>query len=426
MKVNLGQKNGRYICRVLCMLAVTAALLPVGCNYIMSGGIVTEWIDRVEEIAVGAPGLFPSPELFMRTGIWENSMNSNLWFLIPGLLYRLSGNMVLVYRVYLLLIQVGTLFFSLMFFLRFFDGEENGLSVCFGVLLYMTCPYRIFVCYDWANLSLATAWMFLPLYAWAVTGMLRKEHAWKNMAVAAFALAAVGYADTVSFLIILGITLIAVLWFQKILPLVSAAMAGMLFLPGLYRLTVYLFSDGFQELELPIQTIMQNGYRLGQFFSSYMYRDGHPGMGLGMMAGILAGLWMTFVNGGEKNCKDKSDEKSTQEQSIPDKKNHFEFFIVMSVCLMLLSLRYFPWDMVQRLGGWSMKLVSLVDTPAVFGGLAMGCLCIPAAGSMNLVETNENRTVAYAVPMIVLLACLGVCVYQCNMLTYTRPILELF
>lgn len=44
--------------------------------------------------------------------------------------------------------------------------------------------------------------------------------------------------------------------------------------------------------------------------------------------------------------------------------------------LTVMSLRYFPWDFVQRMGSWALGLVTLIGTPAVFFGYAQILLCV--------------------------------------------------
>lgn len=411
METRRVQANKKFMLWALCVLATVVSLFPIRSNYIMSRGLVTEWIFRLEEIASGGVRLFPTAELFVETGIWENAMNSNLWFLLPARLHRLTGNVVLVYRIYMLTLQIITALCSALFFKRTLvrdeSEKENEMAVCLGVVLYMTCPYRIFICYDWANLSLATAWMLIPLYGWAVVGMLRKKKSWMDVIVAIFSLAGVGYADVISFLCLVGITLLAVLCSRKVFPLFSLAVGMVLAFPGLYRLFGYLFLGDFSEGESMIHTIMQEGYRFGQFFSSYVFRDDHPGLGLATMICLLAGLWLRFVAGGEK-------------VSLYER-----FFIGVSVLLLVFSLCNFPWDLVQRLGAWTLKLVSVVGTPAVFAGLGYAALCVPAAGAVGRIERYEDRMVSGAVPLIILIASIGLCVYQCNTLTGARATLPL-
>lgn len=406
MEISMEQANRKFLYQVLYVLAAVVALLPVSCNYIMDGGIVTEWISRLEEIVSKGVCMFPTAEVFVNTGIWDNAMNSNLWFLFPAFLYRLTGNIVLTYRVYMLALQVITVLCAFLFFRRILlceeAGKENEMAACLGVILYMTCPYRIFVCYDWANLSAATAWMLLPLYGWAVAGLIRKKKSWIDALVAALALAGIGYADVIYFLCLVGITFLVIVCSRKVFPLLSLAAGTALAFPGIYRLVSYLFLDGFPEGESLTRTIMQSGYRFGQFFSSYAFRDNHPGLGLGMMICLAAGLWLRFVKQGEKM-------------------RAFErFFVGLSMLLLLFSLCYFPWELVQRLGTWALKLVSMIGTPAVFAGLGYAALCVPAAGAAGRIGRCEDRLIANMVPLIILIASIGLCVYQCNMLTYAR------
>lgn len=396
MELRVEGINGKYLYRILYILTGAVALVPVACNYIMSGGIVTEWTTRVMTLSSEPFCLFPL------TG-----MNSNLWLFPFGLLHRFSGNMVLTYRLYMLMLQIGTLFFSKIFFERFYAEQKNRFMAFFGILLYMTNPYRIYICYDLADLPAATVWMLLPLYSWALLGILRTERLWKNTAVSIFVLAGIGYAHAVYFVILAGLTLLTVLWCKKALPLVTVAAGSLLFLPGLFRLIQYLFFDAYQEWNIPVHTIMQSGYRPGQIFSIYAFRDGHPGMGLAMLIGLLVGLWLRFVNG---------------DQKLSGKER---YFILLAVFLLLLSIRFFPWNLIQRMGIWALKLVSLINTPAIFAGLAYNCLCIPASYAAGRISKYENRLPAFAIPIFVIIAGIGICIYQCNTLTFTRLPLEL-
>lgn len=420
-----------YLYRVLCIMAGVVALFPVSYNHIMSGGIVTEWIARMEELAAGLRAgqlyFYPSAEVFRDTGIRVNGMNSNFWFIIPSILYLLSGNMVLTYRVYMLAVQAATLVGAILLFQRLFAAEETKLPAFFSTLLYMTCPYRIYICYDLANISQATAWMLMPFYAWAVVGLMKennglmkedKRHKFGkadllHFLIAVLALAGIGYADVVLFLIAVGITALVSLALRMWLLFGLLAAGGACFLPGLYRLMRYLFMGAYAELEMPLKSIMGDGYRFGEYFSSYSFRNGHPGMGMGMLICLLAGAWLGFAENGD-----------SLPEPVGGKCGKGRFFVIMSILMTLLSLRRFPWDFVQRLGVWALKLVSLMDTPAVFWGVGFLCLCVPAGYAMNRINRigrHEEREAALAVPVMVMLFCVGICVYQCNTLTYNRP-----
>lgn len=403
MKSGLGKGNERFLYRAVCLAAVAVVSLPLACNYIMDGGIVAEWIERVREMAGDGFRLFPSADVFLHTGIRNNEMDSNLWFFLPGMLYRLSHSMVLAYRVFVLLAQIGTFIGAKLFFEKLFFHSGGKTAAYLGILLYLTCPYRIFVCYDQADFSEMMAWMLMPIYAWAILRLLgRDKRGGLYFAAAAAALAGIGYGDCIYFFIAAGITVIAAVCGRRGLALAAVPAGEVLFLPGLHRLAAYLLTDGYPEQGLAVGTIMSKGYRIGQFFSSYAFREGHPGMGLGIMIGISAGLWGWFVN---------RDRKRRREEG---------FFTWMAVLFAVMSTRYFPWDMVQRTGALLLKLVSLVGTPAALWGIASACLCVPAAGAAVRTAEGANRQIAQLVPLLVLTACMGLCVYQCNMLTYGR------
>ncbi len=397
------RKTTDFLYQMLYVATAAAVLFPVCSSRLVDGGSMAEWAIRIEEIYVGGFRLFPTAEVFAALGEWKHVMNSNLWFWFPVLLYRLTGSLTAAYRVFLSLLQLLTLLSALLFFQSAAGsgGEKAGddPAVCLGVALYMTCPYRILVCYDWEDLSQAVVWMLLPLYGWAVIKLLNlKENrygVWISLAAAA--LAGIGYADAVSFLSLAGITFLAALWWKRVRPLLAVGVGALLFAPGLWYLLEYLFSDGFAYGAQAVSSIMGRGCRIGQLFTSYAFRDGHPGMGLGMMLCLVTGLWLRLV------CGIKGEGEGRGER----------FLAGLSLLLFGMSWRYFPWDVVQRMGNWSLKLVSLVGTPVFFAGLGYAVLCVPAARAAARIGRYEDRTVARAVPLILWIACVGLCIYLC-------------
>lgn len=397
---------------IFCVVIVAVTMFPLSCNYIMTGGIIQEWIARVAEIAAGLENgslfLFPSAELLINMGENENAMNSNLWFILPGVLYALFDNMVAAYRIFMVLIQVGTAVTAYLFFCRIFAEKEKGISVLFGLLLYMTNPYRIAVCYDMANMNQAVIWMLMPLYAWALVGILRDSKGIKDIVIAAVALAGIGYADVKLFLFFMGIAVLPAIIKRKAKVVGALASGMLLFLPGLYRLLQYLFMGRFQELGLSQQVIMENGYRFGEFFTGYTWKAEHPGMGMGIFLCLMIGLWLKLVNN----------------QSLAHKESNV--FLIMAVVFAAMSLCSFPWDFVQRLGGWALKFVSLLESPGLFFGMAVACLCVPGARCVQSISMHDNKWIATVLPVIVILFCIGGCIYQCNMLTYSRIPMDIF
>ncbi len=399
---NQKKKTELFLYIVVCCVT----MVPVISGHIMNGGVIGEWIGRIYELSIelqsGRFLLFPSEEVIAESGFLFYAMNSNLWFLIPALLYGWFESIVCCWQAYMILIQIGTLLTSILMFRRLFEGENEGFSGAFGVILYMTCPYRIYVCYDLASMSLAMVWLLAPLYVWAAVRIVDHHKRLSNIAVAALALAGIGYADIMQMLIIMGITVLVALWFRRPLIFVPLAAGCLIAFPGVLRLARYLFGESFGTLGIPLNSIMGNGYVFGEFFSIFVYREGHPGMGLGVLAALVIGLWLGFVKG----------------QWEKDRKQ--SFFIALSVLLLIFSLKAFPWDFVQRLGGWALKMISLLYSPAVFFGLAQMSLCVTAACVVGKISRQKEKTLAIGLPLMILAACLAICVYQCNVLMSTR------
>lgn len=301
---------------------------------------------------------------------------------------------------YVLVIQLATLLFLQLFFERFFLDRNSKAGRIAGVVLYMTCPYRVFVCMDSANIPEMIAWALLPLYGWAVLGLIRcRTLVWRNGITAAAALAGIGYADSRMILTTLGIVFLAAIFWKNYRPVAFSLLGCVLFAPGWYRLGKCLFTDAYLEMGISLQSIMDKGYRWGQFFTVYVFKDGHPGIGMGLMICLVMGMWMIFVRG--------------EKIRNPERKKEIVFFGGIAGLLLFFSTRYCPWDFVQRLGDPFLRLVGMFRTPMVFWGYACACLCIPAAMAVAKLERQDDKIISFYVPMLAMIFSIGVCVYQC-------------
>ena len=88
--------------------------------------------------------------------------------------------------------------------------------------------------------------------------------------------------------------------------------------------------------------------------------------------------------------------------------------------LTLASLKYFPWDYVQRLGMPFLRFVGLLETPGVFWMLANMLFAIPAAWTVGEARKKQDVLWRWAIPIIFLIAALATAFYLGNSLSYMR------
>lgn len=384
------------------LLAVSA---PAACGYILPGADISSWTARMEELA-GGLSLFASREAILAGGGQLHAMDSNLWLWLPALVYRLCGNMARAYQLSLLVIQAGTLTGMYLLCRRLLQGRA---AVYLGTLLYVTCPYRIYLCYDRADLWQATAWMLVPFYLYGIAGVMgwgEEGSRLRDGLWAALSLAGIGYASSILLAVTLGVTVLICLFGKKAWPLPAAGAGCLLCLPVVFRLAAYL-TGGYGDLGMPLACISQRGYSLGRYFVTFAYKEDLPGLGLALMIGLAALTWTAFAGGG-----------------VDWRKGTGVLFLCGCV-LWVFSLSLFPWDVLQRLGDWALRLIPLLYSPGLFFGGA--CLLLSPAAAMAL-ERLQERTEEAVWGTAVLgtaAAGLGAALYLCNMLTYLRMPLEL-
>ena len=369
---NLEASHQKIIKRILWGGIAVVMILPLVRSVNWEQGILKEWACRVEELSKGSFTLFPTVQVYFDSGIRDNALNSNLFFTFSALLLRLTGSLTASYRVTMGLMQIATMVFTKLFFDACF-GKKEPRAALLGAFLYLTCPYRWFMAYHQGDLSMTLGWALLPLYAWAVLRLASAEkRKWVYVLAGAAALAGIGYAHFVLFGTAAVLTCLWVICEKKPAALLSVAGGSVLFLPGLHQLWRLAFFGVYDVWDLVGYSIMPKGYRLGDYFNVYAFREGHPGMGLGLMTGLGSILWLRFVEGRKAE------------------KDDVRFFTWGAAFLCALSFHAFPWDWVQRMGAPFLRLVGALGTPATFWGLACGCLCIPAGRALGMLVDGPD------------------------------------
>ena len=230
-----------------------------------------------------------------------------------------------------------------------------------GTLIYLLLPEHVnIVIYnrDWIQIFL---WQLIPVLAISLMKIASTEKAiWKCGfgVVAVLVMGLIGRMDGVAGLIVLFLVCVAGIcrkqWQYPIIGVLGTALASATYITWKH----WLFDGSFAESGLEYGSIMYKGYSIGGLFSTYFHRNGDPGMGILLLGGIMVLIYFSFVKG--RKLFDGPD----------------VIWLASAGLLTVMSLRYFPWDLVQRMGNWALGLVTLIRTPTVFFTYAQMILCV--------------------------------------------------
>ncbi len=396
-------KNWAVTRKMIYVIAFITAGLPLACGYVMEGGDILIWLTRIEEVAEGLKAgqvrMFPSAEVTVAYRGQFSALNSNLWLFFPAIMRLIGISVTTAYRIYLLFLN-GLGFFAARRMFGNLFRDKTAIAV--GVLLYMTCPYRIYLYYDKAALGMAAAWALIPFVLGEIILLYQKKLTWQRVLGIATAYALIGYADGILMFLVAGVVVLYSLWQKKWMGLLPILVGEYLFLPGAIYWLRYLLKDGMEAWELPLDSIVSRGYSLGQFFSGWTYTPGRPGLGLGIMGALILLIWGSFT---EKDC------------ALGKK---YGFYVFLLGLMSFLSMNSFFWDTVQRLGAPFLRLVALMETPGILFGIASMAAAVLGVHGMFYVQKKNSFFARVGIPLIIVTAAVGNAVYICNMLTYTR------
>lgn len=398
------ESKKQEVIRKTCYMAVLIIVsAPLFCGYVMDNGDIRFWLARIEEcreaLLMGRFCLFPSNEVVLACQGQYSSLNSNLWLMFPVMLrlFGISEGLACVF--YMLLLNILALFSAKRMFSAIFMNRNTVLC---GVVLYLTCPGRMYLLYDKANLGSAAAWAVIPLAIGLALEMCRGRAGWGKIAGLALSLALSGYADGVLMFLTIGVLMVIIIWYRKWRPLLAIVLGVFLVFPGAYYFWRYLLCGGMEAWNLPMQTISGKGYAVGQFFSSWVYRDNYPGLGLGLLLALLFFIWHGLT-----------------ERDL-DIWHTYGVWILVSCLFAWMSMKYFPWDIIQRLGAPLLRFVGLIETPGInFGFVSLGVSVLGGYG-IECAQRQKNLFVKVGMPAIIILSAAGVALYICNTLVYNR------
>ena len=131
---------------------------------------------RIEGITEGLRmGQFPvkiQPAWYEGYGYGCSVFYGDIFLYIPALLHLAGVSLQGSYQFYVLLVQAATIAVCAYSFLRIFD---NRFIAFFGTVLYTLSVYRLMNMFVRGAVGEYTAMIFLPLLAYALTLLLKKE-----------------------------------------------------------------------------------------------------------------------------------------------------------------------------------------------------------------------------------------------------------
>lgn len=376
----LFRKSDQSCRKVILALAAIFGITcyPLYLDYLPVGHDIPFHLLRIEGIAKGlSDHVFPvkiHPVWAKDYGYAVGVMYGNIFLYFPALLRRFGYSVQAAYKLYVAMVNLGTVVISYFVFKRLFQSRKAGLA---GSLLYSLSIYRLIDIYTRAAVGEYTAMMFFPLVLCGFI-LIFTEASKKNWLKYAI-LTALGLTGLIqshvlscemAALVILPVCLILFKRVCRRYTFASLAFAAMLsvllnlgfLVPFLdyYNTNLYITSDQwtgnnldrFQELGLfPIQlfTLFGNGSGTTLETNSGIAHECTVSMGIFFLFGLLLFLYLLLCH--YKECR-------SQRLFFP------ACFCTAAGCLLIyMSTCYFPWNAIASRGGFCETLVKSLQFP---------------------------------------------------------------
>lgn len=357
------RKHEQKIYGAILIMLLVFPLIPLVSGQAMKGRDTALWLARIGEIKEGFTqgnlSWFPSAELTAAYGSGTMAFDHALWLLVPAALEALGMGERLAWNLFMGLLQLGTL--GAVFYMAKALFREPA-AILAGVWFYMSCPCRLYVCFDRADVGAALVWMLCPVLAGGLMRLCRAgiKDLW-GWCGAVLGYGGLWYADARLALLTRAVAACCLLACRRIRCVAALAAGGALGLPAVIYLLRYLLKGGMQVWNLPTGSIMEGGYMPGQYLTAGMYRPDQPGLGLFLMGALLLLAWRRFSGDGGR---------------LP---SYVSGALAVAGILTVCSLRYFPWDWLQRLGLPFLRYIGLLESAGLFWRGANMLLWVPAA-----------------------------------------------
>ena len=267
---------------------------------------------------------------------------------VPAVMRIIGFTVVTSYKIYILLINIGTTVFGYFCFKCMFKNKYSSLM---AVLVYATATYRLVNVYIRSAVGEYTAMMFLPVIACGMyliyTGdMTKKREYFKSATVLSLGMSGlIGCHILSTEMVCFMLAIVCIILFKKTFKLSTLRALGIAVLETI-MLTAYFtipFLDYYKNVEAEINRVMEDipyiqyqGCSIAEYFA--VFRDvfsqysvhenarlaATPGFIL-LLALIVGAIVLLYQKKGAKNLE-------------------LAFYIVMSVISLFIASDLFPWD----------------------------------------------------------------------------------
>ena len=370
------RKNKTVLLSLFGIVIITS--LPLFTGGIGKGHDLYYHAMRIEALADSLKnGIFPnrvSTIWFDGYGYPSSIYYGDILLYIPALMRVIGFSVVTSYKIYVLIINIGTAVFGYLSFKCLFKNQYSALT---GVMVYSTATYRLVNVYIRAAVGEYTAMMFFPIIVCGMykiyTGDMtkRKEYFNASSILAAGMTGLIGCHILSTEMVCLILAVVCILLFRKTFKLTTLRALGIAVLETVLMTAYFVvpFLDYYKNVKVSINDIVEEplfiqwqGCSVAEYFG--VFRDVftqytvHANERLAATPGLI--LLTSLIVGFIVLIYGKKEYR----------RNDFALYMVMSVFSLYVASDVFPWDYLALNSSFG-RLLSQVQFPWRYVALAV-------------------------------------------------------
>ncbi len=285
-------------------------------------------------------------------GCMTNTGESLLWCLrldrfLPTRLAE-PACLAIMFLLRICLVLCAYLFFTIL--VKMIGGDL--LEIIAGVSIFSFSPYQLYIAYDKVDLTDMLLWILILIFGSISLLIVRAAKDKK--------------AVKIIFFVVVNICVVGAMAVSYLLSHISESLLS------------------FEE----------KGYVFGEMFTSFFYKDDHPGFGIALFVAVFIWLYYSIINTRISEPEDKTEVKGNKILSI--------VFFVLAIVFMILASINFPWDSIIRDVPMVGKVILRLEAPTIFFGLSSFCLTVPAVCAIYNLRKSKNEFASRILPTMII------------------------